>query len=357
MKRSKLTLVLALLALTAVFLNHAPKKNDRTGIFALTEALAYRDLNPNNIGFVTAAGRGDFARFLYFLVNGAPAGYNVQGPPGGFVGMINHTTNKIGRALQEQGYADCASVPTTGSVTKSIVRDGVTLSLTMAFSTGTKTIPTGYQNSGATFEKRIVVTAASSKVMAFEMTCDATGTVKTGYINNLHTFMKESGRDVNRGMEIYFQKNESTNEGHVDLLQVATGTDSNNEHLAVRFNTTDGDLYKLWVIRTTGGVSDSFGLFGKRSANLLRLHAIHETGGSTNTDAISPLVPGISGSVAKFTECLDFSGADAVTTLLSTCTSAGVNSSIGSFDASFGGSPISAWNIQSVAAASVSTPI
>ena len=203
----------------------------------------------------------------------------------------------------------------------------------------------------------MVVTAASSKVMAFEMTFDATGTVKTGYINNLHTFLKEPGRDVNRGMEVYFQKNETTHEGHVDLLQVASGTDSNNEHLAVRFNTTDGDLFNLWVIRTTGGASDSFGLFGKRSANLLRLNAIHETGGSTSTDAITPVTNGISGAIGKFTECLDFSGVNAATVSDGTCSGAGVSSSIGSFDAAFGGSPISAWNIHSVAAASVSTPL
>jgi len=313
--------------------------------FAIPNAWAGKFLNPQSISFATAAGRGDFVRFLYFMVNGAPTGYSFMGPDGGFVGMIKNMTNKLGGGLARAGYTTCAEIPTTGSVTHSITKDGVAMSMTMAFSTGTKLIPTGYTGAGALFEKRVTVSRGDDTVMAFEMTCDSGSGVKRGYILADKDLMKESGREIKRGMEIYFERNESTNAGKVDLLQAAEGTDSNSEKLGVTFSTTDGDSFSLYLIRTTANGGDSFGIWGSRSTNKATLNSIHQVGATTNTSAIHTVTNGAN----TFTECLDFS-ADTVVTG-SGCPSATAHPGAASFN---GLTPN--WNISGIAGATI-TPI
>ena len=272
-----------------------------------------------SFNFATEAGQGDFIRFLYFMVNGAPegSGYTFPGPDGGFVGMIKQMTNKLGAALARAGYATCEDIPTSGSATETITKEGIAMSMRMVFSAGTQTVPTGYTGAGGTFAKRVSVFKGDDNVMAFEMNC-ANGTgIRTGYIIADKDMMKEPLREVKRGMEVYFQKNENTNASRVDMLQVAEGSASNDEKLAVTFSTTDGDSFQLWMIRTTTTGGDSFGVNGARSSNLARLSSIHSTPASapylTNATGIETVGSNsFTATLGVFTSCLDFTGVNVV---------------------------------------------
>ncbi len=266
-----------------------------------------------SFSFLTPAGRGDFVRFLYFMVNGAPegSGYTFMGPSGGFVGMIKQMTNKLGAALGRAGYATCESIPTEGSASQTITKDGVAMTMQMNFGVGTKAIPSGYGSLSGNFEKRVTVVRGDDEVMAFEMTCANGSGVRTGYIVADKDMMKESGREVKRGMEIYFQKDENTNASRVDLLQAAEGTDSNSEKLAVTFKTDNGDSFELWMIRTTANGGDSFGIRGIRSSNLARLSSIHYPNADLNNSVAIHSVTTTNYGIGQFTDCLDFSGVDA----------------------------------------------
>jgi hypothetical protein len=301
--------------------------------------------------FSTSAGRGDFIRFLYFMVNGAPegSGYTFIGPNGGFVGMIKQMTNKLGAALGRAGYATCEDIPTVGSTSQTITKDGVSITMRMDFGVGTQTIPSGYGTLSGTFQKRVTVFRGDDRVMAFEMTCANGSGIRTGYIVADKDMMKESGREVSRGMEIYFQKNENTNASRVDMLQVAEGSASNGEKLAVTFSTDDGDSFQLWMIRTTANGGDSFGVRGTRSTNLARLSSIHYTlSNLANSDAIEAVASNsFTSTLGKFTECLDFSGVNA--TSGSGCSNINAHSS----NANFNGVTPTAWTIAGIGAATI----
>lgn len=316
----------------------------------IPDAHARKFLNPAAMDFSTSAGRGDFIRFLYFMVNGAPSGlgYTFPGPDGGFVGMIKQMTNKLGAALGRAGYATCEAIPTTGSATETITKEGVPMTMRMDFSAGTRSIPSGYGSLSGTFQKRVAVFKGNDEVMAFEMTCANGSGVRTGYIVADKDMMKESGREVKRGMEIYFQKDENTNAGRVDMLQVAEGSASNGEKLAVTFSTDDGDAFQLWMIRTTSNGGDSFGVRGTRSTNKARLSSIHYTlANLANTDAIEGVTSNsFTSTLGKFTECLDFSGVSA--TSGTGCSNINAHTSNAVF-----GSAEPTWTIQGIGAATI----
>jgi hypothetical protein len=251
------------------------------------------------------------------MVNGAPegSGYTFIGPDGGFVGMIKQMTNKLGGALARAGYADCDSIPTTGETSETITKEGIAMTMRMVFSSGTQFIPDGYVGFGNRFAKRVSVFKGDDQVMAFEMTCAAGTGVRTGYIVVDKDMMKEPNREVKRNMEVYFQRNENTNASRVDMLQVAEGSASNGEKLAVTFSTEDGDSFQLWMIRTTSSGGDSFGVRGTRSTNKAKISSIHYTNADlANSDAIESVVSdSFTPTLGKFTECLDFSGVNATT--------------------------------------------
>jgi hypothetical protein len=316
----------------------------------IPDAEARKFLNPATISFSTAAGRGDFIRFLYFMVNGAPSGlgYTFPGPDGGFVGMIQQMTNKLGAALGRAGYLTCEDIPTTGSASQTITKEGVPMTMRMAFGPGTRTIPNPYSGYGALFSKRVSVFRGDDQVMAFEMTCENGSGVRTGYILADKDMMKESGREVKRGMEIYFQKSTLNNAGRVDMLQVAEGSASNGEKLAVTFSVdSDGDAFQLWVIRTTSSGGDSFGVRGSRASNEARLSSIRYTGTGTNNVMMIQSVDGTAPNT--FTECLNFSGVNA-TSAGTGCAS--INARSG--DAVFGTSTTGlTWTISDVSSATI----
>jgi hypothetical protein len=302
-----------------------------------------------SFNFSTSEGRGDFIRFLYFMVNGAPEGssYTFAGPDGGFVGMIKQMTNKLGAALGRAGYATCEDIPTSGSATETITKEGIAMSMRMVFSAGTQTVPTGYTGAGGTFAKRVSVFKGDDNVMAFEMNC-ANGTgIRTGYIIADKDMMKEPLREVKRGMEVYFQKNENTNASRVDMLQVAEGSASNGEKLAVTFSTDDGDSFQLWMVRTTSNGGDSFGVRGTRSTNLARLSSIHYTNSDLNNSTLinNSTVVGVAPNT--FTECLSFAGINATTS--SGCLLIQPHGS----DANFNGVTPTAWTIAGIGAATI----
>ena len=303
--------------------------------------------------FGTPAGQGDFIRFLYFMVNGVPegSGYTFPGPNGGFVGMIKQMTNKLGAALARAGYSNCEDIPTSGSASQTITKDGVAVTMRMDFSVGTKAIPGGYGSLIGNFEKRVSVFRGDDQVMAFEMTCANGSGIRTGYIVADKDMMKESGREVSRGMEIYFQKNENTNASRVDMLQVAEGSASNGEKLAVTFSTDNGDSFQLWMIRTTTTGGDSFGVNGTRSTNLATLSSIHSTPASAPFTSNTDLIESVSGTnitptLGVFTSCLNFTGVNVTTG--TGCSNINAHTSNAKFNNS---EP--AWTIQGIGAATI----
>jgi hypothetical protein len=318
----------------------------------IPDAEARKPLNSFNFG--TAAGQGDFIRFLYFMVNGVPegSGYTLMGPDGGLVGMVKQMTNKLGGALRRAGYPTCEDIPANGETSETITKDGISMTMRMAFGPGTQTIPSGYSGAGNTFAKRVSVFRGDDQVMVFEMTCAGSSGIRTGYIVADKDMMKEPFREVKRGMEIYFQKNENTSASQVDMLQVAEGSASNGEKLAVTFTSPDGDAFELWMIRTTNIGGDSFGVRGSRSSNQARLSSIHSTPASapflSNTDTIESVnSTNITATLGVFTSCIDFTGVDPVSAG-SGCATINAHSS----NAKFNNSEPS-WTIQGIGAATI----
>jgi hypothetical protein len=312
----------------------------------IPDAEARKYINPATITFANPAGKGDFVRLMYFMVNGAPTGlgYTLPGPDGGFVGMIKQMTNKLGAALARAGYSTCEAIPVSGSTTETITKEGIAMTMRMAFGPGERRVPNGYVHATDLFEKRVSVFKGNDQVMAFEMTCANGSGVRTGYIVADKDMMKEPGREVKRNMEIYFQRDENTNASRVDMLQVAEGSDSNDEKMAVSFSTSDGDSFALYMVRTTSSGGDSFGIWGSRSSNKALMKSIHEVTTKNDETAIHG-VGDQSGNPGMFSTCLDFSGVNAIEAPGS-CPSPVANSS----NAVFGGSTPLVWNIKNVGA-------
>jgi hypothetical protein len=127
------------------------------GALSMSQALAATMLNPADINIGTEAGRANFVRFMYFLVNGAATGYEIPGPPGGYVGIINEMTgaNGLGGGLKKAGYNECSDIPTSGTVSHT----GSNGTFAMTFATGSKTVPSHFgSNAGETFGKKVTVT-------------------------------------------------------------------------------------------------------------------------------------------------------------------------------------------------------
>lgn len=333
-----ITRVLLASLYTAVSLTASTVSLSPAGEWAwLSQAYAGRNLAPGDINLQTVAGRADFARFLYFTVNGPATGYTISGPVDGFTGMINTIMLGMGKRLETEGYRGCASIPSTGSISKSIQTKDGEMTVTMAFSAGSKAVPSYFaHHGGETFGKRIEVSKSDTKFMAIELLCDADATIKTGYILT-------SGNQFNkRNFEIYFQSNTTTKAGFVDLMH--TSSDADGEKLAARFQTADGDQYNLWLIRTTTGGSQGitgayFGLKGSASGKLAQIHAIHTTGAASDTTMISN---------ATHKNCISFASEAAVEGVnCATVADPTGNSQFNSADLT--------WNIAGVAGASVSS--
>ena len=281
----KTKVVLAVVASAAVtsISNKIKAPQRQTDIFGISDTAFAKSLDPKSIDMSTVAGRGDFARFMYYMVNGSgDSGHSFQGPEGGFRGMINKMTSRMGHELEKAGIATCADIPTSGTkqVTISHPEKG-SMTMDMTFAAGSKAIPSHFAKYGSTtYDKRVSMSVNGSKMMSMEFYCGTDTAIKTGYIN---TNGDQFGK---RSFEIYFQNNSTTNSANVDLLQVSADTGS--EHLATRFYTTDGDTFTLHSIRTMASGEQAGGhniaIKGVRSTQLVKLYLVkRETTTVANT--------------------------------------------------------------------------
>jgi hypothetical protein len=319
--------------------NHQMKaKKSSADFFAVSDVAFAKSLSPADIDMTTTQGRGDFARFLYFLVNGAgDTGHTFNGPEGGFKGMINKMTGRIGKEMEKAGYTKCSEIPTTGSkeITINHPEKGA-MTLTLTFAAGTKTIPSHFGSyAGTAYTNRVTVATSGKNMMAMESYCGADTAIKTGY---LVTSGDQFGK---RSFEIYFQQNSTSNAGTVDLLHASSDTEG--EKMATRFTTTDGDSFKLYMIRTVASGTQKGGAFfalaGTRSTNLVNLYLVKH-----QKDAVTDTTTALTSAAA--TVCMSING-DTVTESTGCATASDPTAG-----PSYGGSSLT-WSIAGVAGASV----
>jgi hypothetical protein len=302
--KGKILIALAGALAVNVASNKLSPKKSQSDIFAVSDIAFAKSLSPAEMDLSKTQGRGDFARFLYFLVNGAgDTGHTFTGPEGGFKGMINKMSGRIGKEMEKAGYTKCSEIPTTGSkeITINHPEKG-SMTMTLTFAAGTKTIPSHFGSYGGTaYTNRVTVSSSGKNMMAMESYCGADSAIKTGY---LVTSGEQFGK---RSFEIYFQQNTTTSAGTVDLLH--TSSDTEGEKMATRFTTSDGDAFNLYMIRTVASGSQSggayFALAGKRSTNLVNLYLVKHKNGAV-TDTTTALAS------AHSTTCMTISG-DTVT--------------------------------------------
>lgn len=267
-------------------------------------------------------------RFMYMLINGPGAnGYpdGMDGPEDGFLGMIRDITgpDALGGGLLEAGYSSCSDVPTTGNY--SMTDDEGTFK--MYFETPVKTIPTGYTDAGATFDRRVVVQFDGTTFMNIEFNCDST-------VGWMRMSMGDTGMvsGTLREIEVYYDT-ETAADAHLELyMTYEPGTDSSNgnEYFIAKFETLSSSTYKFWIIRSVDADSGDNGFraaaYGDSSTDVVNAYmkfasAITDTSTDhTDNGTIS------TGDVA----CIDYSAPASATDGGSGCASLTLDSTAGS---------------------------
>ncbi|MDA8793046.1 hypothetical protein N9N67_07365 [Bacteriovoracaceae bacterium] len=307
------------------------------------KATAATNLDPSSLDMSVASGRTDFVRFLYFLVNGPSSEYTISGPEDGYVGLINELTgvDALGGGLQSGGIETCSDIPLSGSVTMSD-SDGTYI---MSFSAGDKTIPSHFgSDASETYDKKVSVSLDGTDFMAAQFKCSAASSTVTGYI-------RMDISDENLAFETYYQQNESTDAVYVDFFSSKSTGDS--EKMGVRFETSDGDTFKLWLVRsvTSNGNVALIAVTGNKTLGLSKLNMLLDdtTNGPSNSTDITSISTGTSGTQSTFVECLDMS----TNSTSSSCTSNGISiTSPGTWNL---GSGANDFNLQDVAALSLTS--
>lgn len=235
-------------------------------------------LDPATLSLSSISGQANSIRYLYYLINGPKSGYEIQGPSTGFVGIINDIVgeNGLGQALRSEGVFTCASIPDSGSYSKEI--SGSTYSLTISEST-LMTVPSHFGTSASeTFDKSLTITRDGASYVYMEIKCSSRSTVTTGYLR------MDTGLSSDRKFETYFQQDSETHASYVDFFEDYS---NDTEKIASRFVSTDGNEYRLWLIKTQSSNDSAqyFGIHGNHSANLVQLHILNPSGGTALTNA------------------------------------------------------------------------
>ena len=218
--------------------------------------LAEVELNPATINLQSGgiAARANWIRLQMVTVNGATGGYILapgHGPQEGYIGEMNTVTNtQMATILNANNISDCASIPTTGTLSGTVTDDGEDLTLSLAFAEGTVEIPSFYENGGTTLAKRITVTEENEVILAVELTCAGTGDLTTMYLIYPVT------NSNSRAREVYYQKNATTGKTLVDT-HMTYAPDS--EKYAFRFEYLDG-IAKVWKVRAITDATTSSGV-------------------------------------------------------------------------------------------------
>jgi hypothetical protein len=246
-------------------------------------------------------------RFMYMLINGAGAnGYppNMDGPEGGFLGMIREITgpDALGGGLAASGFSTCASVPATGSATMTDAEG----TFTMYFETPVKTVPTGYTGAGAKFDKRVVVQFNDTTFMNIEFNCDTT----VGWLRMAFGDGADMVSGTLRHIEIYYDT-QTAADSHLELYMTnLPGTATGDEYFVAKFDTLSSTIYKFWIIRgyDTNATDHGFraAAHGDSSTNMVNAYMkfttdITEVTTDFSTDGASDLIA--NGDI----QCVDFS--------------------------------------------------
>lgn len=237
---------------------------------------------------------------LYFMVNGGAAGTWPKGETGelsggnapsdrltkGFLGLVNDVIGPEGdvsKFLEEQGYTSCALLP--DDATEFSVTDAHEGALKVTVSSSSRAIPSGFVNSG-NFEKRIFIAKASGQALAaIHLHCSTD--VMTMLVRMDTALMDESQTEA---VEILTEG--TLDGGDVHLQFISQNAAAEGQDLALKFLTSDGDNYSIYLAYTSGK-SDAngngpahivAGVAGSRSGKKAKLHVM---GGNSDISAAS----------------------------------------------------------------------
>lgn len=199
-----------------------------------TKALAATALDGSTV-FTTDLNKANFVRYYYYLVNGPSSDYTMPNNNMNYVGIVNGYLDGLNSILASNGYSDCDSIPTSGSATGSVQG----MSFDMAFSAGTKSVPSSFPNDGGeTYDKRMVVSQSGSNFLEIQLKCSS-ASMTTGYILMGNQTLTEGTM-----YEAMFQMDSSTNLTYLDFVVWVAA----NRKFVTRFTTDDGDSYKLYTM-------------------------------------------------------------------------------------------------------------
>lgn len=241
---------------------------------------------------------------LYFFVNGGPTGTWPKGETGelsggsapndrlanGFLGVVNDVIGPDGdvsKFLEGQGYTSCASLP--NAETEYAVTDDHEGALTVTISSSSRAIPAGFTNSG-NFEKRIHIAKQSGQdLAAIHLHCSTD--VMTMLVRMDTALMTDTETEA---VEILMEGTVDGNDVHLQFLSQNANTEG--QDMALKFLTTDGDNYSIYLAFTSGKADANgngpahivAGVAGSRSGKKAKLHVMGGnadiTGGSSSND-------------------------------------------------------------------------
>jgi hypothetical protein len=243
---------------------------------------------------------------LYYFVNGGaqgtwPDGANSALTGGnapsnemqnGFLGLINNITGPsgiLGKFLETQGYTTCASLPSTD--TSFTVTDATKGELSITIGPSTRAIPSGFTNTG-TFEKRIFIKTVSGDVPVAAVHLSCSGTINTMLVR-FDGEMDTVGQTERIEAIIEGSTSSTATDVHLEIM-VNNGYTSGRD-LALKFVTTDGDNYSIFLAFSSDKTDASgngpamilVGLNGTRSTSKAQLNVMGGNGsgaGSTSSD-------------------------------------------------------------------------
>ncbi|MBT3982431.1 MAG: hypothetical protein HOE90_13820 [Bacteriovoracaceae bacterium] len=307
------------------------KQGFTKGAFSpITPAFATTLLDPATLysQLGTEAGRANFSRFLYYLVNGAGTGYSISGPSGGYVGVINDITgpNALGEGLTSNGIESCSQIPDTGNATLT-EEDGSVYLMEFSPPVG-KSVPSHFPyNPSESFDNHLTVRLNGTHFMTAEFKC--TSSIQTGYIR-----FTDSTNSLD--FETYFQM--SGNLVYIDFFMVSS---ADSTKVANRFYTLNGQSYSLYLVRYGNtGNSTSMGVSGDTASTLARLKMIDDSTHSDTTDI----------TLASLSDCLELSS----NTSVSSCVSSGISlASPGTFNLGSGATNFDVLSIKNMSLSSL----
>lgn len=210
----------------------------------------------------TTQGVSNFIRYNYYAFNGAAGDYEIEQGLG-FLEVLNNVlgSDGMGGVLGAKGYAECSSIPTSGSSSGTVSGGGQTMTINFTFGAGIRKVPAHFpHDAGSTYDKSITINTMMGKYY-IEMKCSSGG-VSTAYIYSVNNM--GSGETIN---EAFYQKDGAA--VYVDFyLQSA----SPNVIDVNRFVTEDGSKFSIYhfAVNKSSNGGSAFAITGEanKKANI-----------------------------------------------------------------------------------------